>query len=68
MLLLKVNDLFLIRMIRNSFFLVLLGNYTVDARASPMLFDVIVEASKMVYRLSLYDFFSLIRALGSKCI
>jgi hypothetical protein len=30
------------------YFLFQIGNYTVDVRASPMLFDAIVEAAKMV--------------------
>jgi hypothetical protein len=34
-----------------------IGNYTVDVKASPLLFDVIVEASKMVSVVVIISFF-----------
>jgi hypothetical protein len=36
-----------------------IGNYTVDVKASPLLFDVIVEASQMVSVVIIISFFFL---------
>jgi len=53
----------------SSFYFSPTGNYTIHAKASPLLFDIIVEASKMVkVFLIKYDKFSLIFDIDSKCI
>jgi hypothetical protein len=44
------------------------GNYSVYAMASPMLFDIVVEASKMVRVFIIFNKLLLISNQGSKCI